>query len=223
MHTAKRKGGKMSRRKTLVVVASIAILAAAVAFALAQEEDKFAWVPAGGCTLTLEVVKNCTNCDDIVTIVTSQKTRDEWKAYFEGKETSKKNESEDQKGIGALQGLTEQKINTLLDYLTLNMPVVKDQLPADPAKIDCTVLPMDGKQELLQFCLSCHPISVPAYEDRDLEGWLALLEDRTHITALDANKVTEKQRQELAHYLTYNMPIPEDQIPQEFRGRPPGY
>lgn len=214
--------------KKLRIVVPLLIVAVLVAFALAQEEEEeWAWVPAGGCTLLFEALEDCTTCDDIVSIVTSERTQEEWKEYFEGQESARENGDEDEEGEetgkGALRGFTEQQINTLLDYLAINMPVAKDELPEDPAEIDCSVLPVEGKKLTLQYCLSCHPMSVVAYEDRDLDGWMVLLEGRTHSQVLEANALTEKQIQELAHYLANNMPIPEEDIPEEHRGLPPGY
>ena len=213
----------MFTRKTLIVVASMAIIAALVGYALAQ--DQWDWVPAGGATLLVDTIKNCTNCDDIVTMLTSPKIQTgEWKAYFESKDSTRTNDqAKEQVGVGALKGLTQRQINTLLDYLVINMPVDKAKLPQDPAKIDTSVLPIEGKQLLLEFCMACHPISVQVTEDRDLDGWTMILTDSTHVQVTQANNVTDQQVQELIHYLADNMPLPIDQIPPEYQQRPPGY
>jgi len=214
----------MFTRKTLIVIASIVILGGLFGYVLADDQSQWNWVPSGGATLLLDTVKNCTNCDDIVTILTSQKTHDDWKAYFEGKDSTRTNDdSKKQVGVGAFKGLTQSQINTILDYATINLPVDKSKLPSDPAKIDTSVLPMQGKDLLLAYCMSCHSIAVPVTEVRDLPGWTAIITDSVHSGATKANSLTDQQVQELIHYLSDNMPVPTDQIPPEYQQRPPGY
>jgi len=210
--------------RKLRFIAPLLIVAVLVVFALAQdEEDPWAWVPAGGCELMLDVVENCTDCDDLVTILTTDQDQEAWKAYFEGKAGSRTNETEEQVGEGAFAGLTEKQIQTLIDYAAINLPVDAEALPEDPAEITCEVLPTTGKLLTLQYCLSCHPISVPAYEERDYDGWMMLLDGRTHKQVLEANDFTDAMTETMARWLANNTPIPEEDIPEEHRGLPPGY
>lgn len=211
--------------KKLRIIIPLMIVSLLVVFALAQdeEEDPWAWMPTGGCELMLDVVENCTDCDDLVTILAMDQDQEAWQAYFEGKASSRTNETEEQVGEGALAGMTEQQVLTLNDYLAINLPVDAETLPEEPAEITCEVLPTTGKLLTLQYCLSCHPISVAAYEDRDYDGWMMLLDGRTHSQVLEGNDFTDAMTETMARWLANNMPIPEEDIPEEHRGLPPGY
>ena len=104
--------------------------------------------------------------------------------------------------------LSDKELLTLADYLSFNMPLPANQMPADAAK-----LPMDGRDFALEKCMGCHVITVVVTQSRPKEHWLGTLHKPSHIGI----KLTEAQREQLASYLVLNAGIPIDQVPEELR------
>ena len=86
-------------------------------------------VPKGGCTLLLETLKNCSNCIDLRTILSTRWTQSQWQAYFQSK--------------GALNWMTRKQAATLLAYMAINMPMDEIYIPKSPELMRCFNLPFE--------------------------------------------------------------------------------
>lgn len=175
--------------------------------------DAFEFMPKGGREMLLEVVGRCANCDDIVTIVTTRRTQEEWLKYFTGRQSSLKNLA-DEKKKGALATLAERQMSTLVSYLAINTPIPKEKLPKDTKKVDwLSFLPPDGRQLTLEKCMGCHSIGVTVLNAADMRGWAMILRKSDHAVI----KLTERETETLKSYLAVNMPVPEEEVPEELR------
>lgn len=192
-------------KKLKILVPLAIIVAFLVSLAIAQEEYEF--MPKGGSTLLLEVLDSSPTCDDIVSIVTAKRTQEEWEAYFTNQES-------------ALKDLTEEQVKTLVAYLAINMPIPKEEIPEETEEIDwVTFLPSDGWLITLETCMNCHGLDAALIEERELIGWETLFGGHDHVIL----PLTEQQWETLEYYLAINMPIPEEDIPEEMWGAPPSY
>ncbi|HMK69473.1 MAG TPA: hypothetical protein VK442_00730 [Xanthobacteraceae bacterium] len=182
----------------------LALAAAAVAAAwlpqplMAQDEDVFAFIPAGGRTLLTKVMDSHPPADEIKGLLTGKRTRDEWLSYLKAHAAS----------VAALRALSDKEQLTLADYLSFNMPLPGGQAAIDPAK-----LPLDGRDYALEKCQGCHIITVVVTQSRPKEHWLGTMHKPSHIGI----KLSEAQREQLASYLVINAGIPIDQVPEELR------
>jgi hypothetical protein len=183
----------------LFAVAAAAVIAAWLPQSLnAQSDDVFAFIPVGGRTLLANIIASHPPADEVKALATGKHTRDEWVSYLKAHATA----------ITALQSLTDKELLTLADYLSFNMPLPANQMPADAAK-----LPMDGRDFALEKCMGCHVITVVVTQSRTKEHWLGTWHKPSHMGI----KLTEAQREQLASYLVLNAGIPIDQVPEELR------
>jgi hypothetical protein len=166
----------------------------------------FDWFPKGGCMLLLEAMENCDGWTELETIMKSKKSEEEWKAYFQSKK-------------GALEGMTEKEVKTLAAYLAYNAPAKKIKVPKNPKKMKCSKLPQSGRILMLEKCSLCHPIGPPLKEDRDVEGWRSAYSFPPHPQLQLSNTELET----LIRFLAYNMPLPDEVIPEELKAELPGY
>jgi hypothetical protein len=171
---------------------------------LAQTQDVFAFIPAGGRTLFAQVVASHPPVDELQAILTGKHTRAEWLSDLKGRS----------KALPALQKLSEQELTTLADYLSFNMPLPGGQTAADLVKSDLTkALPPDGRDFALDRCQGCHIITVVITQVRSKEAWLGTMNKPSHTRI----KLSREQREALANYLVLNGGIPIDDVPQELR------
>jgi mono/diheme cytochrome c family protein len=190
----------------LAVLAALAALGATlVAPALAQEYDPiFDFIPSGGRTLLAQVLDSKPPATDSEALLTSRRTREEWVADL--KERAKR--------IPGLKALDERELSTLADYLAVNMPLPADRVPAATAGTGAKrALPHDGRDMALNYCQSCHIITVTVTQDRTREHWLGTMNKPSHVQI----KLTPEQRDALARYLVRNAGIPIDQVPEDLR------
>jgi mono/diheme cytochrome c family protein len=212
---------KTRRAKTLTVLAIVVLTSGLVLAGLAlAADDTFKFMPKGGRELLLEVKAKCANCDDLVTLVTTKRSADDWQKYFAGKQSTVTGLSDAEKRKGALASFTEKQIKTLASYLSINLPMAKDKLPQDPARAQWeTVLPADGRKLTLDKCMGCHSLATTVLISGDLNGWGVIMRKSDHVNL----GMNEQQLQTLLHYLTINMPVPESEIPDEFKKGTGGY
>lgn len=171
--------------------------------AAAQSEDVFAFMPQGGRTLLAQALQG-KPAEEAKAILSATRTRAEWVTYLRGRTAA----------LPALKGLDDTALQTLAAYLAANMPLPATALPADPAKADwAKLLPPDGRDFALNYCQSCHIITVVVTQDRSREAWLGTLHKPSHIGI----KLTQAQREALVDYLLLNAAIPIDQVPPELR------
>jgi hypothetical protein len=172
--------------------------------ARSQTEDVFAFVPAGGRTLLIEVLESKPSAEEVRGMLTGRRTRDEWTSYLKGRSGA----------VPALAKLSDRERLTLADYLSFHMPVPAGNLPADLGKANWSkVLPQDGRDLVLNFCQFCHIITVVVTQDRPQEHWLGTLNKPSHVEI----ELSPRQREELASYLVINGGIPVDDVPVELR------
>jgi len=170
----------------------------------AQAADVFDFIPAGGRTLLAKTFASRPPADEVKALLSAKHTREEWQSYLQGHS----------KAITGLQGLSEKELLTLADYLSHNMPLPTPKIPANPAQANwAKLLPEDGRDFALEYCQSCHIITVVITQDKLKNGWLGTMHKPSHIQI----KLTEAQREALASYLVINASIPIEEVPEELR------
>lgn len=190
---------------------AIACLAAVLAGALtfnslnAQEDDIFAFIPSGGRTLLTGVFTEGAPADQVAAILSGQHaSRDEWLSDLKARTVS----------LPGLANLEDHELLTLADYLSFNMPLPADKIPADPATAKWDeVLPRDGRDLAMTYCQSCHIITVTITQDRTREAWLGTMNKPSHVEI----STTQAEREALASYLVLNAGIPIDDVPEDLR------
>ncbi len=186
-------------------LAATAILATIVVVpATAQYDPIFDFIPLGGRSLLSKVFEGKPPAADVRALLTGQRTREQWLDYLKGQS----------KSMPGLQQLDERELLTLADYLSFNMPLPAAKIPPDPARADwMKTLPHDGRDLALEYCQSCHIITVTVTQDRPKEHWLGTMNKPSHIEI----KLSKQQREALASYLVINAGIPIDEVPPDLR------
>lgn len=194
------------RNDRFSALASLAVLGGLLVSPLvAQHYDPiFDFIPSGGRTLLSQVLDSKPPAAEVRALLTSKRTSEEWLVDLKGRA----------KAIPALQALDERELQTLADYLNFNMPLPAAQVPSDPTKVDLKkLLPRDGRDIALEYCQSCHIITVTVTQDRTKEHWLGTMNKPSHVEL----KLTPQEREALARYLVMNAGIPIDQVPEDLR------
>ena len=184
--------------------ALLLISALLVAPLVAQTGDVFDFIPAGGKTLLAKALASRPSADEVKGLLSAKHTREEWLSYLRGRS----------KAITGLKGLNEKELLTLADYMSFNMPLLATKVPANPTLANWEkLLPLDGRDLVLEYCQSCHIITVVITQDKLKNGWLGTMHKPSHIQI----KLTEAQREALASYLVINAAIPIDLVPEDLR------
>jgi ferredoxin len=187
----------------LLARAAFAACAGALLCAAATQ-DVFDFIPQGGRTLLASALANRAPPDEARAIVGAKRTRDEWAAYLR----------EHRKAIPGMQKLGDGEIATLSDYLASNMPLAAAKVPANPAQANwAKILPADGRDYALDYCQSCHIITVVITQDRTREAWMGTLNKPSHVGI----KLSREQREALVSFLVLNAAIPIDRVPEDLR------
>lgn len=169
----------------------------------AQYDPIFDFIPLGGRSLLGQALEGASPAD-VTELLSGQRSADEWAEYLKGRTQA----------FPGLQGLYEEELRTLADYLSFNMPLPADSVPADPGAADwASLLPIDGRDMALEYCQSCHIITVTVTQDRTREAWLGTLSNPSHVGI----KLSPQQREALASYLVPNAGIPIEQVPEDLR------
>lgn len=172
--------------------------------ASAPAADVFEFIPLGGRTLLANVFTAKAPAAEVKALLGAKHTRDEWQSYLR----------EHGKALTGVQRLSDKELLTLADYLSFNMPLPPTKVPADPAKANWDkTLPLDGRDFTLEYCQSCHIVTVVITQKRSKDAWLGSLNKPSHIQI----KLTREQREALASYLVLNAAIPIEQVPEELR------
>jgi len=170
----------------------------------AQAADVFDFIPAGGRTLLAKAFASRPPADEVKALLGAKHTREEWLSYLR----------DHSKAITGLQRLSDKELLTLADYLSYNMPLPPSKIPANPAQANWEkVLPPDGRDFTLDYCQSCHIVTVVITQKRSKDAWLGSMNKPSHVQI----KLTREQRDALASYLVLNAAIPIDQVPEELR------
>lgn len=191
----------MNARRILCIAACAAGLAVAAAWAA---EDVFAFIPSGGRTLLARVLQPRTPAEEVRSLLSAKRSREEWVAYLRGRGAQ----------LPELRKLGDKELQTLADYLAFNLPLPAARIPADPARAAWDkLLPMDGRDMTLEYCQGCHIVTVVVTQDRTKEAWLGSMNKPSHVQI----KLSPPQREALASYLVLNAAIPIDQVPEALR------
>jgi len=157
-----------------------------------DDEDIFAFIPAGGRTL-LETVREEGLQQDFAASIAE--TGGDPAAWREALDAAKA-------GTPVLGALDDWQTGTLAHYLAANTPL---DLGGE--------LPRDGRDMALALCQSCHIITVVVTQDRTRQAWLGTMNSPSHIEI----RTTEAERVALADYLVLNAGIPIDIVPPALR------
>lgn len=194
------------RAKRISALAAVVVLAVTIITALraAEYDPIFDFIPLGGRSLLSQVLKSKISAAEVRGLLAGKRNREEWVQYLK----------ERAKMLPAVKELDEQELLTLADYMSFNMPVAASKIPSDLGKADWRkILPPDGRDLALDFCQSCHIITVTITQDRSKEHWLGSLNKPSHIGI----KLSKQEREALASYLVLNAGIPIDQVPEDLR------
>lgn len=175
------------------ILAALLISGAALATTHAQDEDLFAFIPPGGRTLLGDLIASGKVSPDQMLSV--RRSREEWLGQVQGLGT----------------GLDPVQQETLAAYLAATMPASE----TGAATIDTNglALPRDGRDLALEYCQSCHIITVVVTQDRTREAWLGTMNKPSHVEI----DTTQAERGALADYLVLNGGISIEDVPEELR------
>ena len=172
------------KKINLIVILALFLF---LAGGLAEGFEGYEWMPEGGCQILTSL-----NRSDLLNLATTNKTDEEWEKFFADTE------------------LTEEQVKTLAAYLALQMPVPKNKLPPNVKELTCDVLPFDGRMVVLKVCQNCHGLGQVVLQEKDLTAWYIQIGARSH----NEIELDEKDSQLIVTYLTINMPVSEEAIPE---------
>lgn len=184
----------MTYRLILATAMSVSLLVL-IGAAHSQDEDLFAFIPDGGRMLLAELIEAGLPETIQQEVATGDKTGAEWLTYLDGQASTGE----------ALGQFDDSQRRTLADYLAYNTPI--------DAVGQADALPPDGRDLTLEYCQSCHIITVVITQDRAREAWLGTLNKPSHIEI----DLTPNQREALADYLVVNAGIPIEEVPPALR------
>lgn len=208
----------MPKARTITKYVAPLLIVCLLGFATWAIQQYPDWVPDGGHALLNTTLENCADCDDLPTLMQADRTQKEWQEYFVNRESTKEDLSEEEKEKGAFAGLEEAQIKTLIDYLSVNFPRPEDEIPEESPESLSEVLPSDGQQIFANTCSGCHSIAVPLNADFSFEGWSNVMSRHTERIGF-----SDREQQTMVHYLANNMPVPDDELPEDLSETPPGY
>lgn len=159
-----------------------------------EEEDLFAFIPQGGRTLLAQLVAD--GHVKAEEVMTERRSREDWFGFLQG--------------LGDT-GLDSVQQETLAAYLAATMPAA--EVPGQTIDTDGLALPRDGRDLTLEYCQSCHIITVVVTQDRSREAWLGTMNKPSHVEIDN----TQQEREALADYLVLNGGISIDDVPEELR------
>ncbi|MGB3387640.1 MAG: hypothetical protein WBA88_06610 [Pseudaminobacter sp.] len=178
-----------------IVMASVLLLSLCTPPALlAQEDELFAFIPDGGRTLLGKLVEGGKIDPDQV--LSARRSKDEWLSFLRNLSGT---------------GLEATQFETLAAYLASSMPA------AEHAEATIATgglnLPRDGRDLSMEYCQSCHIITVVITQDRTREAWLGTMNKPSHVEI----DTTQQEREALADYLVLNGGISIEDVPEELR------
>lgn len=182
------------RLSAAAIVLFLTIAFAAPPLLVAQEDDLFAFIPDGGRTLLGTLIAE--NKVDSDAVLSSSRTLEEWRAFVTGIADS---------------GLDDWQKDTLAAYLTATMPAA--EMGGKTIDTGGLPLPRDGRDMTMEYCQSCHIITVVITQERTREAWLGTMNKPSHVEI----DTTQAERAAIADYLVINAGISIDDVPPELR------
>lgn len=160
----------------------------------AQEDELFSFVPPGGRTLLGELIEEGTV--DAQEVLGASRSREDWRGHI------------DALGVTSLDELQK---DTLAAYLAATMPAAEKG--GQSIDTNGLALPRDGRDLTMEYCQSCHIITVVVTQDRSREAWLGTMNKPSHVEI----DTTKTEREAIADYLVRNGGISIEDIPEELR------
>lgn len=185
----------MTRRPA--AIGTLLIGLALASGAIAQETSDF--MPKGGKTLLVEALGTPLDAAALREIATQTRDVEAWRALFA-----------DNPNVAAGAAL-----DTLANYLAVNMPVAPEALDQAAGKGDITTaLPPDGRELAWNYCQFCHSFFAGYLTiDRDVQGWRSTFETPFHREM----ELTATERETFSRYSAINMPMKFEDVPEDLR------
>lgn len=182
---------KRSRRAAFAL--GLLVLGGAAPAAIAQSGDLFDFIAPGGRTLLGKLIgQGKVNPDDVLS---ASRTLPEWRSFLDGPAAA----------------LDDIQKDTLAAYLASTMPPAeKNGKTIDTNGI---ALPRDGRDLIMEYCQSCHIITVVITQERSRDAWLGTMNKPSHVEI----DTTRAEREAIADYLVLNGGISIDDVPEELR------
>jgi hypothetical protein len=177
----------------------IAVAALATPVVLFAQDDLFDFIPDGGRTLVSQLIDAETDPAAIDALLAQSGSAEDWRSRF------------DPTAIPALADFDETQTATLAAYLAATMP--SETHAGRSIETAGRELPRDGRDLALEYCQSCHIITVVVTQDRSREAWLGTMNKPSHIEV----DLTPEEREALADYLVLNAGISIEDVPEDLR------
>lgn len=184
----------MTSLTRIAAVAAMLLSVCLPAALLAQEDDIFAFIPDGGRTLLGKLIES--GKVDSADVLSTRRSEDEWLGFLRGLSDA---------------GLDDTQMATLAAYLASKMPA--SDHAGNMVATAGQQLPRDGRDLTLEYCQSCHIITVVITQDRTREAWLGTMNKPSHVEI----DTTQQERKEIADYLILNGGISIEDVPEELR------
>jgi len=175
----------------------LAVALTGAAPALGQTTPDF--MPKGGKSLFIDVFGATPDKATIAEMTGAKHSEADWSTLLAARHT----------------GLKKKALRTLASYLAVNMPLAPQAVDAAvKAGNIAKALPPDGRELAWNQCQSCHSLFAGYLtQDRDLEGWRNTFRSPFHREL----PLTERERDEFAHYAVINMPMKYEDVPPDLR------
>lgn len=160
----------------------------------AQEDPLFDFIPPGGRTLLGALIQSGKVALDAV--IGQSRSRSDWLSYLNNLGST---------GLDAIQK------ETLAAYLADTMSA--SEKGGHTVDTGGLALPRDGRDLTMEYCQSCHIITVVVTQDRSRDAWLGTMNKPSHVEI----DTTQAERAAIADYLVLNGGISIDDVPEELR------
>lgn len=174
-------------------IGAVVVASGLAALAAHGQDELFDFIPDGGRTLLGELLAAGQMSPGEV--LGASRSREEWLAEIRNLDT----------GLDAIQQ------QTLAAYLAATMPAA--ERGGQVVDTGGHALPRDGRDLTLEYCQSCHIITVVVTQDRSREAWLGTMNKPSHVEI----KTTQAERGTLADYLVLNGGISIEDVPIDLR------
>jgi mono/diheme cytochrome c family protein len=177
----------------------LAIVAVAAPAALLAQDELFDFIPDGGRTLLGQLIEGGADPAALDALLAQSGKAEDWSARL------------DPAAIPALADLDETQTATLAAYLAATMP--PETHTGQMIETAGRDLRRDGRDLALEYCQSCHIITVVVTQDRSRDAWLGTMNKPSHIEV----DLTSEERAALADYLVLNAGISIEDVPEDLR------
>lgn len=173
----------------------LAVVAGAIALVQPAAAEDYDFMPKGGRTLLLEVVRAAPKATDLRAVVQARRSEAEWREFVAAR----------------AKAMNEREIATLAAYLAVNMPLAEGAAKADNV---ASALPPDGRELAWNQCQFCHSLFTSYLTQvREVQAWRNMFESPFHREL----KMSPREREEFSRYSAINMPMKIEDVPQDLR------